>query len=178
MEDIILDEQKVSQDYLKGLSSEKDFKTTNIFRARPKGIIIMDTYNNPFYPLVKVEFDTDAYDFIKLEDELAIEYGLSKDRLYMPWHFQLEMQKMKYHCRTTRPLMYHSLMPGYEKYITIMITGNTNKDLYNEKLYKTIAHFILNSLKYQHAWRIKQDEIKLVNLGKNFRRNQLIGLLR
>lgn len=173
LHNINLKENKVKSDYLKGLTSEKDFKVSNIFRRRPDGILIMDTFNNPFYPIKNIIFDTDKYDFKKYRDDLSREYGISKDRLFLPWHWHLEIHQMEYIIKISRPQTYRSLIPDYENYLVIMITGDTNTDIYNDKVYKSIAHFIINSLKYQTGWKIKSNEIKLMNIGKNFSENKL-----
>ena len=168
MKNIKIPIKKVDNKYSQTTAAEKEFKAANIIRRRPDGIIIMDTYNNPFYPLKSVKFDTVKNEFFIIREELQKDYGISVDRLFLPWHFHLELQGTELIIRNTRPLTYKSLIPDYEDYISIMITGNTNDDIYNKKLYKTLAHTLLNSLKYQPSWRLKDDEITLINIGPNF----------
>lgn len=168
MKSIKLPPKKVDTKYLQATAAEKDFKAANIIRRRPDGIIIMDTYNNPFFPLKSVKFDTVKNEFFIIREELQKDYGITIDRLFLPWHFHLELQGTELIVRNTRPLMYKTLIPEYENYISIMITGNSNDDIYNKKLYKSLAHMVLNSLKFQPSWKLGDDEITLINIGENF----------
>jgi len=159
--------------------NEKEFKKGNIFKRRPDGIIIMDTYNNPFYPIKIIEYDTIKFEMSKIKKELNLVHNISQSLLFLPWHFHIELCDMDYNVVSTRPLMYkNALSKEYSNNIIIMISGNSNKDLYPNLLYKSIAHLIINSLNYQPSWKFKSDDITLMNLGSKFRKNNLIKELR
>ena len=161
-------------------SSEKDFKRNAILKKRPKGIIIFDTFNNEWFPLEAVEIDTNMYNLRVLKDEFHRIYGGSAiEDLFMPWHYTVEFIGKSYNVSSTRPIMYKSLIPGYEEYISVCIVGNSNKDMYTKELYKVIAATCLNSLHYIPGWRLNPDgNTQYLNLGKNFKVNQLEGLFR
>jgi len=155
--------------------NEKEFKIGNIFKRRPDGIIIMDTYNNPFFPIKNIEYDTIKFEMTKIKKELNLVHMISLDRLFLPWHFHIELCDMDYNVLTTRPLMYkNALSKEYSNNIIIMISGDSKKDLYPITLYKSIAHLIINSLNYQPSWKFKSEDITLINIGNKFRKNNLI----
>lgn len=159
------------------LSNEKKYNSINKFQTRPKGVIIMDTFNNPFMPLKDIVLDSaSSIEMAKIREELLRRYKL--DGVFLPWHYTVELQKNMYILNNTRPLTYRSLLPQYEDYIVICIAGNSEEDLYTKNLYIQIAEIVLNSLIQQPVYKLQIEEIILLNLGNGFRKPQLKKLLR
>jgi hypothetical protein len=162
-------------------SVETSFKQTNIIRGTPKGILIIDSFNNDFFPLNLIDIDTSIFTLPNLKDQYHQEYkaGTPMTHLFMPWHYTVELAKRTYFATATRPLTYKSLLPGYENHIIICIQGNTYNDMYTHNMYKTIAHTIINPLKFIPSWKLKgKENITYHNIGPNFKINQLEKELR
>lgn len=92
----------------------------------------------------------------------------------MPWHYTVELIAKNYNIINTRPIMYKSLIPEFEDYISICIVGDSNKDIYSPELYKVIAHTVMNPIHYIPGWRLNPDgNTQFHNLSKNFKTAQL-----
>jgi hypothetical protein len=140
---------------------------------KPKGIIIMDTWNNKQFPMDIFQVDTMSYNNSKLNDRFHETYGGSKRDIFSPWHFVVELVDEKPQVITTRPFSIKSGFTGYEDYLTIMIIGDSNKDIYPGKFYKAIAHSIINQFFFFQQFRIKSSEDIIYWTGKNFKKNEL-----
>ena len=161
--------------YKYDISAEREFKRVAVFKGKPKGIIIFDSYNNEWFPLKLVTIDKIDFNLRVMKDEFHRTYGGSAmAELFMPWHYNVEFIGKNYYIASTRPITYKSLIPGYEDYISICITGDSNIDIYSPELYKTIAHTIINPLHYLIGWHIKPDQqVEYHNLGSGFKEMQL-----
>jgi len=153
---------------------EREFKKNKIFETIPKGIIITDTYNCPRFPLQDIEIDkSNIVELSKLRREYISEYN-ARISNFLPYHFTIEYIKNRYETFTTRPLMYKSLVYGYENYITVAIVGDSNKDVYSKHIYIEILNTI-NSFRLLPGWRLR--DIQFVNLGPNFQQEQILKKL-
>jgi len=161
--------------YKYNISAEKEFKRTATFKRPPKGFIIFDSYNNEWFPLKLVTIDKVDFSLRIIKDEFHRDFGGSAmQELFMPWHYTVELISKNYNVISTRPIMYKSLIPGYEDYISICIVGDSNKDIYSPELYKVIAHTIMNPIHYIPGWRLNPDgNTEYHNLSKNFKVQQL-----
>lgn len=160
-------------------SAEKEFKRTHTFKRKPKGVIIFDSYNNRFFPLKIVRIDKVDFNFRIIKDEFHRTYGGSASTdLFMPWHYSVELIGKNYFPINTRPIMYKSLIPDYEEYITICITGDSEIDIYSNEFYKVISHLIINSLHYLPGWRMSVDDLEFLDLGKGFKEANIIKNMR
>jgi hypothetical protein len=158
------------------LTEEQEFKRSNIFNSRPKGFIIFDSYNNPFYQLIQVDLDDAKLSYTNIKQELKRKNWRG---YFMPWHYWVEMVGIDYITIQSRPLNYRSALPGYEDYICICIAGNSSNDIYMKTLYKNIADIIMSSLHYMPGWKLNgHDETLLINLGRAFDHHQLEKMLR
>ena len=126
---------------------ENSFKRTNVIQGRPNGWLIMDTYNNPYFPLDIFQYDTMKFNTSKIQLEFHKKYGGSVRDLFLPWHYTVEMVDEKPFVIQTRPLMYKTVIPGFERHISVMIIGDSSKDIYSGKFYKMMAHNIINPYK-------------------------------
>lgn len=161
--------------YKYDITSEKEFKRVATFKGKPKGFIIFDSYNNEWFPLKMITIDKVDFNLRVIKDEFHRKYGgASSTELFMPWHYTIEFIGKNYFPILTRPIMYKSLIPGYEDYISICITGDTNLDIYSPDFYKVIAHQVMNSVHYIPGWRLNpSDYTTYHNLGSGFKELQL-----
>lgn len=162
--------------YKYDISAEKEFKKVAIFKGKPKGILIFDSYNNDWFPLKLVEIDKNNFSLSIVKDEFHREFGgNSLEEIFMPWHYSIELMSKNYYAINTRPITYQSLIPGYEDYITICVIGNSNIDLYTPDIYRVIAHTVINPLHYIPGWHLVPDSVvQYHKLGSGFKTHQLI----
>ena len=155
--------------------SEREFIKSNIFRPKPKGILIFDSFNNKFFPLAIVAIDKGDFNLKAYIQEFRRKYGGSDSQdLFMPFHYSIELIGKSYFPVQTRPIMYRSKVPGYEDYITICILGDSNIDVYSHTLYKIIAHTVLNSLHYIPSFSLDPNgKTEYHKLGAQFKIEQL-----
>ena len=157
------------------LEYEKEFNKANIFRPKPKGILIFDSFNNKFFPLDIVAIDKGDFNLKSYISQFRRTYGGNESSdIFMPFHYSVELIGKTYFPIQTRPIMYRSKVPGYEEYITVCILGDSNIDVYPHSLYKIIAHTILNSLHYIPSFKLDPSEhTEYHHMGKQFKIEQL-----
>ena len=152
---------------------ENSYKRNNIILQKPKGFIIMDTWNNKYYPMDVFMVDTMSFNTFKVKDVFHELYGGSKRDLFLPWHFTVELVNEFPFVINTRPFTYKSGFEGYEEYLTIMIIGDSNKDIYPGKFYKQIAHTIINQFFFMQQYHIHDHNEIIYWTGKNFKKTEL-----
>ena len=151
------------------------FKQTKMMKARPKGWLILDSYNNQAYPMDIFTVDTMKFDTEKLQKEFHQKYGGSVRDLFLPWHYTIELINQKPFVIQTRPPMYKSEIPGFANYFTVMIIGDSNQDLYPGVFYKQLAHMIINPWKYIQGVRMPNSKENFTFwTGSNFDQNNLL----
>jgi len=133
--------------------SENSFKYSYMNINKPEGFVIMDTWNNPFFKMELFQVDTMSFNTTKIMDYFHEFYGGSKRDLFLPWHYMVDIVDQKPIVINTRPFMYKSGFKGFEKHITIMIIGDSSKDVYGGKFYKQIASMIMNQFKYIRGYQ-------------------------
>jgi len=144
----------------------------------PKGWLIMDTFNNPFFPLDVIQVDTERFDLDKIKTDYHKYYGGKPDDLFLPWHYTIEYVQGRPYIINTRPFNYLSTIKSYEKHLSIMIIGDSNKDIYSPKFYQTIANLI-NPFRYMRGFYLSnQKNIFEFKTGENFNKNYLFSLIR
>jgi len=155
--------------------AENRFKKSMLIKNRPKGWVIMDTWNNKFFPMDIFSVDTMKFNTEKLAREFHIKFGGSQRDLFLPWHWTIELINQKPFVIQTRPNMYKSNFPGYENYFTIMIIGDSNQDIYTGSLYRQMAHMIINPQKFIPSVRVPNSKENFIFwTGKNFLQNNLL----
>jgi hypothetical protein len=161
--------------YLPNAFAENRFKQTNLIKTRPKGRLIMDSWNNKSFPMDVFEIDTMKFNTEKLAMWFHQKYGGSTRDLFLPWHWVVELINGKPFVVQTRPPMYKSNIPGFKNHFTIMIIGNADVDIYPSVLYKQIAHMIINPWKYIQGVRVNNSKENFVfQVGKNFDQDKLL----
>jgi hypothetical protein len=153
---------------------ENAYKRNNMILNRPQGWIIMDTWNNKVFPIRDYQVDTMTFNSSRISDFFHEYYGGSKRDLFLPWHFIVEMVDGKPMVISTRPFTYKSGFKGYENYLTIMIIGDSNKDIYTGKFYKQMAHLIMNQFKFLKSYHIHNEKSDIIYwTGTNFKDYEL-----
>lgn len=160
--------------YKYNLAAEQSFVKVATFVSKPEGILIFDSYNNDWFPMKIVQIDKNDFSLRVMKDEFHMLYGgNSITELFLPHHYNVEMIGKGYYPLVTRPITYKSLIPGYENYITICITGDTHTDIYSPEVYKVIANLLIAPLHHFGTWHLTEDTIKYHNLGDGFKIHQL-----
>ena len=156
--------------------AENRFKQTQLIKTRPTGWIVMDSWNNKIFPMTNGQsIDSMKFDTEKLQTIFHQEYGGSTRDLFLPWHYTMDLVNNKPFVVQTRPLMYKSGFPGFQNYITIMIVGDSNQDIYSGLFYKQMAHCIINPLKHAPGIRMPNSKENFIFwTGANFDQNNLL----
>jgi len=181
------------------LSSKDDVSVQNKFTIKPQGILITDTYNNPFFPIPRPKIDTAKFDLSEVYKQYQEFYGQGKS-LYLPWHFCVELVGKQYFVFNTRPLdmkfpinsnfaeankkekniHWDKVTKVFFKYkiydiseaIHICLIGNSDLDVYTTSVYKLVGHScILPILKQNRLSGHLYQNIFGLNLGKRFKLN-------
>jgi len=173
-EDIIFPAVKGQKIYNPDAYTENRYKQTNLIKVRPKGWLIMDSWNNKVFPMDIFSVDTMKFDTPKLNKWFHQKYGGSPRDLFMPWHWTVELVSGQPVVVQTRPTMYKSGIPGYANHLTIMIIGDGNQDLYPGLFYKMMAHMIINPWKFIPSVRMSNQKDSFTFwTGKNFNKDYL-----
>lgn len=87
------------------VDASKDHSSiSNKFKPRPLGIIIQDSYNNPFFPIRPMpRVDSAKIDLILIFKRFRELYS-QFDITLLPWHFVIEFIKDRYYVFNTRPI--------------------------------------------------------------------------
>lgn len=158
---------------------EQKFHKQNIFTTHPLGILITDTFNNPWYPLERVSIDTEKLQLPQLHKEFRAKYASSPTNKFLPWHFTIEFAGELYMPLVTRPINYKSLIPKFENYLIICIVGDSNIDVYDDTLYRTITDYIINPLLLIRSWRTPLNENNLkIKMGSKWDTAKLYSYLK
>ncbi len=156
-------------------ASESRFKQTHMMKSRPKGWVIMDSWNNKFYPMDIFSVDTMQYNTEKIQQEFHRQFGGSPRDLFLPWHYTVELVNQKPFVTQTRPPMYRSNFAGYSNHFTIMIIGNSAMDIYPGSIYRQIAHMIINPWKHIPSVRVPNSKENITFWTKeNFLQDNLL----
>ncbi len=153
---------------------ENAFKRTHIIQGRPRGWVIMDSFNNPFFPLDMFTVDTMKFNTSRLQLEFHKKYGGNVRDLFLPWHYVIEIVDERPFVIQTRPILYKTPIPGYERHLSVMIIGDSTKDMYSGKFYKQMAHNIINPYKVLPGIKMQntKDSFNFFT-GTNFNQDNL-----
>jgi len=76
----------------------------NKFTIKPKGILVQDSYNNPFFPIKpQPKIDTSKLDLNTVFKRYRDLYSQTKS-VFLPWHYCIELVDNRYYIFNTRPL--------------------------------------------------------------------------
>jgi len=151
---------------------EKKFSTNGLFDTRPKGVMICDSWNNGVYKFEQTVIDTARPDWPRIWDEYLKRYSLVDQALFFPTHYVIDTINNIPQIISTRPISYRSLIPDYEEWITVMIIGDSDRDIYTPRYYMSIADLIINPImRGIQSWReVPQldKNVQLYKLGSGF----------
>ena len=151
---------------------EKRFSINGVFDTRPKGVMICDSWNNGSFKFEQTALDTAQPDWPRVWNEYLKKYSLVDRAMFFPTHFVIDTINNLPQVIATRPLSYKSLMPDYEEWITVMIIGDSNRDIYTPRFYMSIADFIINPIfRGIQSWKMVPQlnkNVILHNLGSGF----------
>jgi hypothetical protein len=166
---------------------------SNKFKPRPVGIIIYDSYNNPFFPIHPLpRVDSAKIDLILIYKRFRELYSQFSVTL-LPWHFVIEFIKDRYYVFNTRPVdMYFPVTNKdvinrqdlwddatkkfMERYLFdiqdalhILIVGDSGIDVYTKKFYELLGRVcIVPYIRYFKIATNDYETIVPLNMGKKF----------
>lgn len=168
------------------LSSIKDKFTYN-----PKGILIQDTYNNPFFPINPMPtMDTSKLN-IKEVYQRFFELYNQKKSIFLPWHYCVEFIDDKYYIFNTRPInlkfplnnnninrndnwnintemFFDDNIFDISDAIHICIIGNTKIDVYTKSCYELIGKICIKPMMTYFKLPGVFQRVFFLNIGKRF----------
>lgn len=140
---------------------------------KPEGWLIFDSYNNPWFPLNVREIDTADFDLKTIRKYFHFDYGGKPNDLFLPWHYTIEIVNETPYIINTRPFNYQNIIPEYEKHLSVMIIGDSNKDIYNDNYYKCLST-IINPFRFLNGfYLLNQRKDFTFKTGKNFDKDRL-----
>lgn len=154
------------------LNLEKKYVKANIFDGPASGFVIMDTLNNPKFPIAATILDRTKFDTTTILKEYRKVYGITKSEIFMPWHFQVELVDRDYIIQNTRPINYKTPFKEYNDRIIICLVGNSQEDVYMPDIYKKIANICIKPFSNGRIEKVPIDNIKFLT-GKAFMKNML-----
>lgn len=154
------------------INLEKKYVKANIFDGPAFGFVIMDTLNNPEFPIAATILDKTKFDSTTILKEYRKVYRLTKMEIFMPWHFQVELVDRDYIIQNTRPINYKTPFKEFENYIIICLVGNSNEDVYMPDIYKKIANICIKPFSNGRIEKVQIENIKFLT-GKSFFKKEL-----
>ncbi len=175
---------------------------SNKFRTKPQGILIQDTYNNPFLPIrPRPRLDTSKMDLKEVYQRARENYGTFASD-FLPWHYVVEMVGNRYYVFNTRPI--DTKFPLYNREVLkfterkktwdmvtdaflkdnifdiseaihVCIIGDTNIDIYTKRMYEKMARTCMTP--FYRTYRIPKGLFQRtfpLNIGKKFNMDMLI----
>lgn len=150
---------------------EQKYVKANIFDGVAQGFVIMDTMNNPKFMLSDILLDRTKFDSTTVLKEYRKAYNMTKQEIFMPWHFQVELVDKDYIIQNTRPINYKTPFKEWEQFICICIVGNSNEDVYMPDIYKKIANICIKPFSRGNTNHVRENITYLT--GKSFMKQQI-----
>ena len=180
----LLEDQRI--DPLKDKASKN-----NRITGYPKGILIEDTYNNPFFPIQPIPKIDNGNFSLKLIYSRFLELYSKEKSQYLPWHYTIGLMKTDYYIFNTRPidlkfpkttyetkeennwdgitkLFFKDKIFNIEDAIHICIIGDTNSDVYTKTTYKLIGESCISPMLNYFKLGKLYSGIFGLNLGARF----------
>jgi len=177
------------------ISSRDDRSRSNLITGKPVGILIQDTYNNPFFPITPSPvIDTSKLDLLEVQQRYR-EIYLNRNSHFLPWHFCIEMVKDNYFVFNTRPINLKfpinsqnarrlkkennnweadtiSFMDmkvfDIENAIHVCIVGDSNKDIYTKNFYEIMGRTAIVPIVNYFKLPGMYQRVFTLNTGKRF----------
>lgn len=185
--------------------SKDSASIVNKFARKPQGIIVQDSYNNPFFPIQpKPRVDSAKMDLREVYKRFHELYGEEK-ALYLPWHFCVELVGNQYYVFNTRPLdmkfpitnneakklptspnwdvvanlFFDDNIFDISDAIHVCIIGDTNYDVYTKRTYEVVGRSCINPTVRQYKLPSGlYQRIFGFNLGKRFNLDYITKFIR
>jgi len=167
---------------------------SNKFKPRPLGILIEDSYNNPFFPIRPMpRVDSAKIDLILVYQRFRELYS-QFDITLLPWHFVIEFINDRYYVFNTRPLdmffpvnnqqvknrqdlwddVTKTFIKNYnfdiKEALHILIVGDSNIDIYTRKFYELLGRVcIVPWVRYFKITPMDYETIIPLNMGRKFK---------
>lgn len=175
-------------------STSDENSMVNKYKVRPEGILVQDTYNNPFFPIQpKPRIDTSRADLVDIFKRFRELYS-KFDPVMLPWHYIIEMIGSRYYVFNTRPLdmkfpltsqqavknMSKNFKQDTKKFldknifdisnaIHVCIIGDTSRDVYTKRQYEVMGRFCLEPpLRFFRLPRGLFQRIFPLNIGEKY----------
>ena len=190
-----------NEELLSGKSTDFSFvddeEMTKSFFYKPLGILVQDSFNNPFFPINPLpKIDTSKLDLLDLTRFFKEKYiRLKESQLFLPWHYCVEMVNDQYFVFNTRPInmkfpkknihfLNHPIRETWDSVTTtfmennqfdiseaihVCIIGDTKSDVYPRKIYESIGRICVAPIcQYFRINRVMNQDIVGLNLGTRF----------
>lgn len=172
---------------------------SNWILNKPLGVVVQDSYNNLSFPIPTIQIDNNKTNVGVIFDQFYSLYNsMSKDQNILPWHYIIEFFDENYIIHNTRPvnLTYPKTMletrqdieenkspvinestkkllesnAPIEDMVHILIIGDSSKDIYTKKIYKTIAEYVITPIaRYGLLAPVLYNNVLFMNLGDSFK---------
>lgn len=154
---------------------EQKYVKSNTFDPIARGFVIMDTLNNPQFPLNTIILDRTKFDSSTILREYRRAYNMTKAEIFMPWHFQVELVDREYIIQNTRPVNYKTPYKEWSEHICICLVGDSGNDIYMPDIYKKIANICIKPYTKSNVNQVPEKITYLT--GKSFMQQQLVKQL-
>lgn len=166
---------------------------SNKFKPKPLGIIISDSYNNPFFPIRPLpRVDSAKIDLFLIYKRFRELYS-QFDVTLLPWHFVIEFIEDRFYVFNTRPVdmffpvsnqdvmnrqdlwndITKTFMKNYifdiKEALHILVVGDSNIDICTRKFYELLGRIcIVPFIRYFKIANIDYETIVPLNMGRQF----------
>jgi len=187
------------------IDSSKDHPSiANKFTTKPQGVLISDSYNNPFFPIrPRPRIDTSKMDLFEIYlrfRELYSEFGVT----LLPWHYVIEFINNRYFIFNTRPVdmkfpvsnidvmdnrqdswddttkqfMKNQIFDIREA-IHVLILGDSNLDVYTKRFYELLGRTCI--VPFIRFFRLPEgigQRVFFLNIGSKLNQRIVIKFVR
>lgn len=175
--------------------TKDNISSRNMFTTHPQGIIIQDSYNNPFFPITpKPRLDTSNLDLQEVYRRFRELYG-QQDILFLPWHYCVELVDNRYYVFNTRPInikfpitnndidlnllkddisiqFFNDNIIDISECLHVCVIGDSNLDVYTMNTYKLIRDICIQPIvRYFKLPGAMLQRIFSFNIGSRFKTN-------
>ena len=176
-----------------GINSDTPTMYNKIY-PKPLGILIEDSYNNPFFPIRPMpRLDTSAVNLIEIYKRYKTLYAGTFNNFMLPWHYCIEFVGTSYQVFATRPFDTKFPISSLESQnrqefwnettkqfmkdsifdinmaIHVLVIGDSDYDVYTKKFYNTLARMcIVPFIRYFKLPNAGKQRIFPLNMGRNF----------
>jgi len=199
------DEVDVMVNDLPRIDSSKDRASiSNKFTTKPQGILISDSYNNPFFPIrPRPRIDTSKMDLFEVYRRVRELYSQFSVNL-LPWHYIIEFINNRYFVFAGRPvdmkfpvsnidMMDHrqdswddttkqfmkDQIFDIREAIHVLVIGDSNLDVYTKKFYELLGRIcIVPFIRYFKLPEGIGQRVFCLNIGKKFNQKMLMKNIR